>query len=120
VIAEWGYGLALIDEDIDRLVRHFSEVTVGPYWPPERVLIDVGYAGVPFPFARIEAPVFSMQAFWDLDHFLAYLGTWSSVNGYRRANDRDPLPDLREELSPLWGDAHRDVRWPLQLRVGRS
>jgi SAM-dependent methyltransferase len=119
VIAEWGYQLADISAAIDPVVGRFSEVTVGPWWPPERAHIENGYADLPFAFPVIDAPAFSMHARWDLGRFLAYLGTWSSVAGYRRVNDRDPLPALREELEPLWGDGERDVVWPLKLRVGR-
>lgn len=119
VIAEWGYQLATVDDAIDEVVRHFSEVTVGPYWPPERAWIDTAYADIPFPFEKIDTPAFAMTARWDLDRLLAYFGTWSSVNGYRRAKDSDPRPALREELAPLWGDGERDVHWPLKLRVGR-
>jgi SAM-dependent methyltransferase len=120
VIAEWGYGLALIGPGIDEKVRRFSNVTVGPYWPPERALVEEGYASLPFPFQKIDAPAFAMQARWDLGRFVAYLGTWSSVSRYRREVGRDPLPDLAEELTPLWGDGERDIRWPLVLRVGRA
>lgn len=119
VIAEWGYQLATVNAAIDRVVHHFSEVTVGPYWPPERAWIDSGYADIPFPFERIVDPGFSMTATWDLDRCLAYFGTWSSVSRYRREKDEDPLPSLREELAPLWGDGERLVSWPLKLRVGR-
>lgn len=120
VIAEWGYGLARIAGGIDEAVRHFSEVTVGPYWPPERALVEEGYASLPFPFERIEAPAFAMHARWELGRFLAYLGTWSSVNRFRRETGNDPLPALGDELAPRWGDGEREIRWPLVLRAGRT
>lgn len=119
VIAEWGYGLAFINPDIDMPVLEFSAVTVGPYWPPERALVEAAYADLPFPFEKIETPALAMQASWELDRFVAYLGTWSSVSGYRRAVGSDPLPAIREKLAPLWGDGEREIRWPLVLRVGR-
>lgn len=119
VVAEWGYGLANIETGIDAAVRHFSEVTVGPYWPPERALVEAGYRDLPFPFEVIDAPPFAMTASWDIGHLLAYLGTWSSVNGYRRAKGEDPIPEFAEELAPLWGEGQRELRWPLLLRVGR-
>jgi hypothetical protein len=50
---------------------------------------------------------------------VAYLGTWSSVAGYRRAHGSDPIPVLRDALAPLWGEGERDIHWPLLLRVGR-
>ena len=120
VIAEWGYGLALISPEIDIPVLEFSAITVGPYWPPERALVEAAYVDLPFPFERLDAPAFAMQARWDLDRFIAYLGTWSSVTGYRRALGRDPLPALHDDLAPLWGNVEREIRWPLVLRVGRT
>jgi SAM-dependent methyltransferase len=120
VVAEWGYGLAFIDPSFDGLLRHFSEVTLHGYWPPERALVEAAYQGVEFPFERIGAPEFSMEACWDLDRFFAYLGTWSSVNAYRKRRGSDPLPRLREQLAPLWGDREREIRWPLVLRAGRT
>lgn len=119
VVAEWGYQLADISDAIDPVVQHFSDVTVGPWWPPERAHIENAFANLPFPFPAIDAPAFTMHARWDLGRFLAYIGTWSAVAGYRRANGRDPLLALGEALEPLWGDGERDVTWPLKLRVGR-
>jgi len=119
VVAEWGYQHAEIAPDIDRVMKRFAGRTVGPYWPPERALIDDAYVGIPFPFERIEAPGFAMTASWDLDRYLAYIGTWSAVAGYRRELNEDPMPALRGELTPLWGEGERLVSWPLQLRVGR-
>jgi SAM-dependent methyltransferase len=119
VLAEWGYGLADIDPRIDVAMRRFADHTVGPYWPPERALIYPGTARAPFPYNRITTPAFAMAAHWDLDRLIAYLGTWSSVNGYRQAIGKDPLPAFREELAPLWGEREREIRWPLLLRVGR-
>lgn len=120
VVAEWGYGLADVDDAVDAVLQRFANVTVGPHWPPERALVDSGYAGVPFPFERIEAPAFAMTATWDLDRMLSYVGTWSSVNRCRNATGADPMPGLERELSPLWGSGEREVRWPLILHVGRA
>ncbi len=120
VLAEWGYGLARIDPAIDAAMLEFSSVTVGPYWPPERALVEAAYADLAFPFETVEAPAFAMTAAWDVDRFVAYVGTWSSVAGYRRALGRDPLPGLRAKLAPLWGDGEREIRWPLVLRAGRA
>jgi ubiquinone/menaquinone biosynthesis C-methylase UbiE len=119
IVAEWGYGLAYTAPPIDAVVLEFSAVTVGPYWPPERALVESAYSTVPFPFERIAAPDFAMKACWSLERFVAYIGTWSSVAGYRRAHGSDPIPVLRDALAPLWGEGERDIHWPLLLRVGR-
>jgi SAM-dependent methyltransferase len=119
IVAEWGYGLAYIEPPIDVVMIEFAAGTVGPYWPPERALVESAYSTIPFPFPRIDPPEFAMTAHWDVGRFLSYVGTWSSVAGYRRAHGSDPLPALFERLAPLWGDGEREVRWPLLIRVGR-
>jgi len=52
---------------------------------------------------------------------MGYLGTWSSVQAFRHQQGQDPLPALRAELLPLWGDPdqRRELRWPLPMRIGR-
>ena len=121
VVAEWTYGLTSVDDGpLDDALRRFANETVGPWWPPERAMVDSGYADVEFPFERIEAPGFAMRAQWTLADMIAYLGTWSAVNRYRGDTGEDPLPALRQALATLWGDGHREVRWPLLLRAGRA
>jgi len=120
VIAAWSYGLFNIEPALDTLVHHFYRHVTGPYWPPERRLIDERYATLDFPFGEIEPPDFTMERDWTCAQVLAYLGTWSAVQRYRRARGRDPVSDLAQAFSRLWGDAsRRRVRWPLYLRVGR-
>jgi hypothetical protein len=43
------------------------------------------------------------------------------VKRYQSTQGQDPLPALRAELDPLWGDAGtaKPLQWPLFLRVGR-
>src|SRR5205085_10545685 len=70
LIAEWGYQLATITPEIDDRVRWFAGGTVGPYWPPERALIDAAYADIPFPFDVLVTPGFEMRVSWSLELFL--------------------------------------------------
>lgn len=120
-IAVWCYGLCTITLEIDAVLRDFYDGTVGPYWPPERRLIDEAYRTIEFPFREIPPPAFSMRQHWDLAQFLAYLDTWSAVQRYIKQNEHDPLIDLASNLETLWGggDSDRAVHWPLHLRVGR-
>lgn len=121
LIAIWSYGLFALDPEMDRVIGDFYEGEIGPWWPSERRLIDQGYATLDFPFAEIAAPAFHMQQRWTLDQVLAYLGTWSAVQRYRRAKGHDPLAAITPELEGLWGrQARREVVWPLYLRVGRN
>jgi SAM-dependent methyltransferase len=122
VIALWGYGRMVLPGNMDEPFRRFYADTVGPYWPPERALIDDAYRSLDFPFAEIEAPAFSIEVAWTLPRLLDYLSTWSAVRRYRETNERDPLPALRTELESGWGDPamSRQLAWPLFLRVGRT
>lgn len=122
VLAIWGYGRLTLPEPLDMPLRRFYADTIGPWWPPERTLIDGAYRGLEFPFVEFEAPAFEIEVEWDLARLLDYVSTWSAVGRYRTAKGSDPLPMLTAELEPLWG--HRtDVRrlvWPLFLRAGRT
>jgi SAM-dependent methyltransferase len=122
IVAAWSYRLATIDPDVDRIVQQFYSETVGPYWPAERALVDAGYAALPFPFAEVTPPPFTMEARWTLAQWSGYLGTWSAVGRYRTAQGRDPVPDVVEALRAVWGkaDETRQVRWPVELRVGMA
>lgn len=122
VLALWGYGRMTLPGDLDAPLRHFYTETVGPYWPPERALIDDAYRSLDFPFAEIEAPAFHIEVAWNLPRLIAYLSTWSAVRRYRDTQKRDPLPALMAELTPGWGDADtvKILQWPLFLRVGRT
>ncbi|MBI5506636.1 MAG: class I SAM-dependent methyltransferase [Deltaproteobacteria bacterium] len=121
VVAVWGYGLAFVGPGIDEAIAEFSIATVGPYWPPERAIVDSAYAGVSFPFEQLTPPAFSMTAQWSLDHMLAYIATWSSVEGYRQQTGDDPMPALAKKLAGVWGEpgGRREISWPLILKVGR-
>jgi len=121
VLALWGYGRMVLPGDMDVPFRHFYSDTVGPYWPPERALIDDAYRSLDFPFAEIDAPAFHIEVDWTLPRLIAYLSTWSAVKRYQTARDHDPLPALMAELMPLWGDADtaKKLQWPIFLRVGR-
>lgn len=118
-IAAWGYSLARIGPGIDEEVDRFYSDVVGPYWPPQRRIIEDGYRSIPFPFAEIEPPPFEMTAAMTLDAFAGYLGTWSATIRYRRAEGTDPVPPLVAQIEAEWGDETRTVRWPLVMRVGR-
>lgn len=121
VLAIWSYNLLSITPELDGLVNHFYHEIVGPYWPPERKLVEQGYRGIAFPFAEISAPEFAMGAGWTLGDFAGYLGTWSSVRRYMEANKGDPVAALLPSLRESWGEPEkiRRVSWPLELRAGR-
>jgi SAM-dependent methyltransferase len=123
VLAVWSYGLlTLHDPALDDVIRRFHGETVGPYWTPERRQVDEGHATLVLPFERIDAPVFSMNADWTLDHLGGYLSTWSAVRRARAATGTDPVPAVIESLRAAWGEDQsvRRVQWPLTLHAGRA
>ncbi|MBS0375598.1 MAG: class I SAM-dependent methyltransferase [Proteobacteria bacterium] len=120
VLALWTYEKFRIDPGIDAIVDHFYGAVVGRYWPPERRHVEAGYRTLPFPLDELAAPPFAIATRWDLPRTVHYLGTWSAVDRYRRAEGSDPLPALAEALTRVWpGGAERDVTFPVHLRLGR-
>jgi ubiquinone/menaquinone biosynthesis C-methylase UbiE len=122
VVALWAYGLQEVEgESVNRQVHDYYSRTVGPYWPPERRLVEEGYRTLPFPFEEVTCPTFRMEAHWTLEQLLGYLGTWSATSRCLQATGSSPLPDLARRLSAEWGDpaSPRRIAWPLALRVGR-
>lgn len=123
VLAVWTYGpLQVEGDEVDALFQEFYSDTVGPYWPPERRLVEAGYRGLAFPFAELSAPPLNMEEQWDRAHLLGYLRTWSATARYVDDKGVDPVAALEERLNPLWVDVHstRRVTWPLALRVGHK
>lgn len=105
---------------LDRVFDRFYDDVVGPWWPPERRLVETGYATLAFPFAELAPPAFEMAARWTLRELLGYVGTWSATVRLRAATAVDPTQKLEVEAAPAWGAVERrEVRWPLAVRAGR-
>ena len=121
VVAVWCYQLHVITPEIDAVVNHLYTDIVGADWPPERRLVEEGYATLDFPFAVVTPPPFQMTHSWDLDHLLGYLDSWSASQCYRIRTGRDPLEPIKGDLNAAWGDPRekRTATWPLHVRVGR-
>ena len=123
VLAVWAYGINEVEGDaVNRLVREFYSNVVGPYWPPERRLVEEGYRTIPFPFTEVMTPSFRMEARWTLEQLLGYFSTWSATSRFKKVTGQDPLGPLATNLAAVWGDvqSHRRVVWPLTLKVGRQ
>lgn len=124
VVAVWNYDLFRSTPDVDRVVGDFYRDVVGPYWPPERALIERGYALLDFPFEeeRVEPGRFAMEKAWTLADLAGYIRTWSATRRYLADRGEDPLSRIEAPLTEAWGDpaAPRSIRWDLHLRVGRN
>ena len=50
VLAVWGYELFQIDPAMDAVIGDLYSRTLRDYWPPERRLLERGYADIVFPY----------------------------------------------------------------------
>ena len=121
ILAASAYNLLHIEKPIDEVVNRYYYEVVGPFWPPERRLVEQ-FADLPFPFQEIDPPKFEMTADWNLDHLLGYLGTWSSTQRFIAAKGSDPLEQIFDALSRSWGEPGqtRTISWPIVIRIGRK
>lgn len=121
VIAAWCYGLLSVCPELDIVIRDLYGRLLEPHWPPERRLVDEGYARLPFPFAPLPTQAWHMTATWTWQELMGYLGTWSAVQRLQEEQGRDPFGSVSKRLQRAWGTAtHREVHWPIALRVGRA
>lgn len=121
VLAVWCYQLLRIDAAVDAVIDRLYHKIVGPFWPPQRKLVEQGYATLTFPYPEQSCPPFAMQYEWSLQQLLGYLGSWSACQRYREANRSDPVALVAGRLGDAWGDSAgtRIVRWPVVVRVGQ-
>jgi SAM-dependent methyltransferase len=120
-IAVWGYGDARSDDAaVDHVLRDFTRGTLGPFWPPERRILDEGFRTIPFPFREVTAPNFTLEEQWTLPELLGYLRTWSAAGAYTRATGRDAVEEWTAAFTTAWHDEaiRRVIRWPIAIRVG--
>ena len=122
VFAAWAYGIDQVEgEAANEIAQDYYSNVVGPYWPPERRLVEEGYRTIPFPFSEIVPPVFLMETHWTLEQLLGYFSSWSATNRFIRAKGYNPLEPLSTALSKVWPDpsSTRRITWPLAVRIGR-
>ena len=119
LVAVWGYGLLSISPEIDPLLEHFYREVVGPYWDPERKLIDERYQTISFPFDEIKTPAFRFSVQWSLKELQGYLETWSSVRKYMQINNTNPVDDFVGLIRSSWSNEKVAANFPLFLRLGR-
>jgi len=122
LFAAWCYGRMSIAPDVDPVLEWFYSERVGPFWPPERRLVESGYREIELPYAEIPSGPWRMTARLSRQQVLGYVGTWSAVARAHSAEGRDPLPELEAALAPVWPSPAEvlEVAWPLAVRVGRK
>lgn len=117
-IAAWSYGpMQVEDASVQRAIDHFYHDVVGPYWPPERQIVEEGYRSLPFPFEEISAPEFEIRAQMSAEQLEGYVRTWSATQRFISEQGDDPVAQL--DLGSIAGASPCVVRWPVAMRVGR-
>jgi SAM-dependent methyltransferase len=120
VLAVSCYQLTEITPEVDAVVMELYETHLGPYWEPERVLVETGYRTIAFPFRELDVPAFAMRMTWTVDDLIGYLGTWSPLKRFRFDRGFDPLETAIAKLRAAWGGAaEREVIWPFIARAFR-
>ena len=119
ILAAWCYELCTVEENCDHVIGRLYRDITGPFWPPERALIENRYAGIDLPGQVIDTPEFEMILAWCADDMLGYMRTWSACKRYEREHGTDPVTVVEDELVEAWGDQPRDVRWPVTLLTSR-
>ncbi len=121
VLAIWVYNLCKVTPQIDTVIFNFYDHLLGPYWEPERRLLEENFHSIHFPFTELQSPAFSMTLPWTLEQMIGYLGTWSALQSYRNQEGEDPLPELQHNLRSLWSPEEvKEVHWQIHPRIFRN
>lgn len=120
IFAAFGYGLMKINPQVDTIVYHLYENILGSYWDVERKHIEDGYLHIPFPFQEIKSPTFEITANWNFDQLIGYLETWSSLQHYLRAHEKNPIEFVLDDLKNAWGnESIKAIQFPIILKTFR-
>lgn len=120
LLAEWTYSpIHLEDATLNAILQRFYVDVATPWWPPGREHVENGYAQLPFPFARLPDPGFSIQRDMTLPQLIGYVRSWSAISRYISSNKTDPTAPLAAALAQAMPDAEKiAVSWTVKLRAG--
>ncbi len=121
LLAAWCYANCSVTVEVDAVIARLYDDLLGAYWPPERRLVDEGYASLAIPFTPLHAPALEMRADWNARQLLAYLSSWSASQRNLAATGSNAIEAITGALVSAWGDPDRTrpVRWTLAMRAGR-
>ncbi|MDQ3051323.1 MAG: class I SAM-dependent methyltransferase [Bacteroidota bacterium] len=120
LLALFGYKLPEIDAASDNVIEDLYNGILGPFWDPERKLVDEGYETIEFPFIKIPHPEYKMEYHWTYEQVLGFLGTWSAVQHYKNKLGNDPLEFISEKLKNSWGPVViKKISFPMFLLAAK-
>ena len=109
--------MTTISPAIDAAILYLYEDLLGPYWEPERKLVEQGYRDIAVPFEEFATPPFAMQMTWTFDHLLGYLGTWSPRKRFLAERGEDALEIALPAAAPGLGRHRRATGQLAALRA---
>ncbi|WP_167758675.1 class I SAM-dependent methyltransferase [Zemynaea arenosa] len=119
----WGYSWFECESEVAAEFALPLRALLEPFWAPNNRILWNGYRNedIAFPYARLPAPPFVIEARWTIEEMIAYVQTWSA---YKLARQ-----DVRvaAELERLCGGARERfaargtlaARMPLSVVAGR-
>lgn len=121
LLALISYGVMQLDNELHARFINFYTNEIGPFWPPERRLVDNGYRDIDFPFTEVAIPELSISYEWPLKSFLGYISTWSAVARARKSGREEVFDQFCSDIVELWGNEEqlRPISWPVTVRAGR-
>lgn len=121
IFAAWTYTTPYVSTELDALVEALLLNVIKRYWAPQNQLAWDAYANVSFPFEELASPQVAMSLDWDLQQFIAYLGTWSATRRCIDANGPAFFELFKREITNVWGDPStpHPVSMEFFCRVGR-
>ena len=121
VIAAWTYYTPVFGNDVDAIIKRLARDVLADYLDKRLHYVVDEFHDLPFPFDRIEAPLFRKDMRWNMNDLLGYFETWSSSMKYRQAEGGRPTDLIKGDLARVWGDPEqkKDLHFPLYMRLGR-
>lgn len=119
IIAIWGYSLFQTeDETLNQAIESFYSITTGPYWDPERKMLEEKYQNISFPYEELSPYESQMIINWSPAKLEGYLNSWSAVKHYKDSNGSNPVPAFMDSIQDLLQEEFQ-VMFPLFMRLGR-
>lgn len=119
VLAAFAYQHSAVTPEIDTVVRHHHDVTLGAHWPSGREQLLDGYRTLALPIDELAPPPFEMHEDWSLAAFTGYLRSWSATQRYIAQRGDEAIRRFELTLAEAWGTSpRRTIRWPIAIRAG--
>lgn len=121
IIAIWCYHHTRISPEIDKILEHYYDSVLQPYWALNMSYVREHYRTLEFPFEELPAPRFVISKKWEFDDLMGYVMSWSSTLEMIHKEGRFKFELLEEELLSCWVDTTQKkiIEWELYLRIGR-